>query len=61
MKRVIIHNIRAVASNPELSNVVSIHSDKVILWAFGGGKWSENALFGWKTYKYILFMIFYVI
>ena len=28
-------NIRAVASNSELSNVVGIHSDKVILWAFG--------------------------
>ena len=30
-------NIRAVASNPELSNVVGIHSDRVILWAFGIG------------------------
>ena len=30
-------NIRAVASNPELSNIVGIHSDKVILWAFGIG------------------------
>jgi len=30
-------NIRAVASNPELSNVVGIHSDRVILWAFALG------------------------
>jgi branched-subunit amino acid ABC-type transport system permease component len=30
-------NIRAVASNSELSNVVGISSDKVILWAFGIG------------------------
>ena len=30
-------NIRAVASNPELSNVVGIHSDRVILWAFAIG------------------------
>ena len=30
-------NIRAVASNPELSNVVGIHSDRIILWAFGIG------------------------
>ena len=30
-------NMRAVASNPELSNVVGISSDKVILWAFGIG------------------------
>jgi len=30
-------NICAVASNPELSNVVGIHSDRVILWAFGIG------------------------
>jgi branched-subunit amino acid ABC-type transport system permease component len=30
-------NIRAVASNPELSNIVGIHSDRVILWAFGIG------------------------
>jgi len=30
-------SIRAVASNPELSNVVGIHSDRVILWAFGIG------------------------
>jgi branched-subunit amino acid ABC-type transport system permease component len=30
-------NIRAVASNPELSNVVGIHSDRAILWAFGIG------------------------
>jgi len=30
-------NIRAVASNPELSNVVGISSDRVILWAFGTG------------------------
>ena len=30
-------NIRAVASNPELSNVLGIHSDRVILWAFGIG------------------------
>jgi len=30
-------NIRAVASNPELSNVIGIHSDRVILWAFGIG------------------------
>jgi len=30
-------NIRAVASNPELSNVVGISSDRVILWAFGIG------------------------
>jgi len=30
-------NIRAVASNPELSNIVGIPSDKVILWAFGIG------------------------
>jgi branched-subunit amino acid ABC-type transport system permease component len=25
-------NIRAVASNSELSNIVGIHSDRVILW-----------------------------
>jgi branched-subunit amino acid ABC-type transport system permease component len=30
-------NIRAVASNPELSNIVGIHSDKVILQAFAIG------------------------
>jgi branched-subunit amino acid ABC-type transport system permease component len=30
-------NIRAVASNPELSNIIGIHSDRVILWAFGLG------------------------
>jgi branched-subunit amino acid ABC-type transport system permease component len=30
-------NIRAVASNPELSNIVGISSDKTILWAFGIG------------------------
>jgi len=30
-------NIRAVASNPELSNVVGISSDRVILWAFSIG------------------------
>jgi branched-subunit amino acid ABC-type transport system permease component len=30
-------NIRAVASNPELSNVVGISSDRVILWAFAIG------------------------
>jgi branched-subunit amino acid ABC-type transport system permease component len=30
-------NIRAVASNPELSNIVGIHSDRIILWAFGIG------------------------
>ena len=30
-------NIRAVSSNPELSNVVGIHSDRVILCAFGIG------------------------
>jgi len=30
-------NIRAVASNPELSNLVGIHSDRVILWAFAIG------------------------
>jgi len=30
-------NIRAVASNPELSNIVGIPSDRVILWAFGIG------------------------
>lgn len=30
-------NIRAVASNPELSNIVGIYSDKVILWAFALG------------------------
>jgi len=30
-------NIRAVASNPELSNVVGIHSDRVLLWAFALG------------------------
>ena len=30
-------NIRAVASNSDLSNVVGISSDKVILWAFGIG------------------------
>jgi len=30
-------NIRAVASNSELSNVVGISSDTVILWAFGIG------------------------
>jgi branched-subunit amino acid ABC-type transport system permease component len=30
-------NIRAVASNPELSNVVGIHSDRVILQAFAIG------------------------
>jgi len=30
-------NIRAVASNPELSNIMGISSDEVILWAFGIG------------------------
>jgi len=30
-------NIRAVASNPELSNIIGINSDKVILQAFGIG------------------------
>lgn len=30
-------NIRAVASNPELSNIIGIHSDRVILWAFAIG------------------------
>jgi branched-chain amino acid transport system permease protein len=30
-------NIRAVASNPELSNIFGINSDRVILWAFGIG------------------------
>jgi len=30
-------NIRAVANNPELSNIVGIHSDKVILCAFSIG------------------------
>jgi len=30
-------NIRAVSSNPELSDVVGIHSDRIILWAFGIG------------------------
>jgi branched-subunit amino acid ABC-type transport system permease component len=30
-------NIRAVASNPELSNITGISSDRVILWAFGIG------------------------
>jgi branched-subunit amino acid ABC-type transport system permease component len=30
-------NIRAVASNSELSNIVGINSDRVILWAFGIG------------------------
>jgi branched-subunit amino acid ABC-type transport system permease component len=30
-------NIRAVASNPELSNIIGIHSDRAILWAFGIG------------------------
>ena len=30
-------DIRAVASNLELSNIMGIHSDKVILWAFGLG------------------------
>jgi len=30
-------NMRAVASNPKLSNVVGIPSDRVILWAFGIG------------------------
>jgi len=30
-------SIRAVASNPELSNVIGINSDRVILWAFGIG------------------------
>jgi len=30
-------NIRAVASNPELSNIVGIPSDRVILWAFAIG------------------------
>ncbi|MDR2581164.1 MAG: branched-chain amino acid ABC transporter permease [Fibromonadaceae bacterium] len=30
-------NIRAVASNPELSNIIGISSDRVILWAFGIG------------------------
>jgi len=30
-------NIRAVASNSELSNIVGISSDRVILWAFGIG------------------------
>jgi branched-subunit amino acid ABC-type transport system permease component len=30
-------NIRAVASNSELSNIVGINSDKIILWSFGIG------------------------
>lgn len=30
-------NIRAVASNPELSNIIGVSSDRVILWAFGIG------------------------
>jgi branched-subunit amino acid ABC-type transport system permease component len=30
-------NIRAVASNPELSNIIGIPSDRVILWAFSIG------------------------
>ena len=30
-------NIRAVANNPELSNIVGIPSDRVILWAFSIG------------------------
>lgn len=30
-------NIRAVASNSELSNIIGISSNKVILWAFGIG------------------------
>jgi len=30
-------NIRAVASNPELANIVGISSDRTILWAFGIG------------------------
>lgn len=30
-------NIRAVASNQELSNIIGISSDRVILWAFGIG------------------------
>lgn len=30
-------NIRAVASNPELSNIMGISSNRVILWAFGIG------------------------
>jgi branched-chain amino acid transport system permease protein len=30
-------NIRAVSANSELSNIVGINSDKVILWAFGIG------------------------
>lgn len=30
-------NISAVASNPELSNIIGISSDRVILWAFGIG------------------------
>jgi branched-subunit amino acid ABC-type transport system permease component len=30
-------NIRAVASNTELSNIVGIASDRVILWAFAIG------------------------
>ena len=30
-------NIRAVASNPELSNIVGIPSDRIILWAVGIG------------------------
>jgi branched-subunit amino acid ABC-type transport system permease component len=30
-------NIRAVASNPELSDIIGISSDRTILWAFGIG------------------------
>ena len=30
-------NIRAVASNPELANIMGISSDRTILWAFGIG------------------------
>jgi branched-subunit amino acid ABC-type transport system permease component len=30
-------NIRAVASNPELSNIVGINSNRIILWSFGIG------------------------
>jgi branched-chain amino acid transport system permease protein len=30
-------NIRAVAANPELANIVGIDSDRIILWSFGLG------------------------
>jgi len=44
--------IRAVASNSELSSVIGINSDRVILWAFGIG--SALAAAAGNSYVYYL-------